>query len=277
LRWSPSNFGERGRKKVSGVYSEVSSQIVEQVSVAQDCYLLTLEAPQVATAASPGQFVMLRCSTGYDPFLRRPLSIHQALREQGKIRLLYRVKGRGTAWLSERRPGEKVSLLGPLGRGFAYSGRGKKGLLVGAGVGVAPLLFLAEELSSLEWQLVILIGARTASQVLREDAFARCGAVKVVTEDGSAGEKGLLLQFLEEKLQENGFDSIFGCGPLPVLKGIQDFSRKFGIPAQIALEERMACGVGACFGCVCQGKDRTYFRVCREGPVFAADEVIIDG
>jgi len=231
----------------------------------------------VAAAANPGQFVMLRCSTGYDPFLRRPLSIHQVLREQGKIRFLYRVKGKGTAWLSERKPGERVSLLGPLGRGFVYSEKKKKGLLVGAGIGVAPLLFLAEELASLEWQLVTLIGARTASQVLRGDAFSRCGAVKVITEDGSAGERGLLLQLLERELRENDFDVIFGCGPLPVLKGIQEFSRRFGIPAQIALEERMACGVGACLGCVCQARDRTYLRVCREGPVFAADEVILDG
>ncbi|NPV29768.1 MAG: dihydroorotate dehydrogenase electron transfer subunit [Firmicutes bacterium] len=265
------------RKIVGKQPGEYQCAVLEQVSVAPGCLLLFLAAPQIARSAAPGQFVLIGCGTRYDPFLRRPLSIHQVKREQGEVGFLYRVRGIGTQWLAERRKGDVVSLLGPLGRGFTYPGRGKKGLLVGAGVGVAPLLFLAGELAALDWKLAILIGARTRTEIFRSGAFMEYGTVKTVAEDGSTERRGTVLELLYDELREGVWDGIYACGPRPVLKGVQRISKETGIPAQIALEERMACGVGACLGCVCQGAGEAprYLRVCREGPVFDAWEVIL--
>ncbi len=252
--------------------------VLDQVMISPGYYLLSLTAPQIARAAVPGQFVLIRCGTRYDPFLRRPLSIHQVKRERGEISLLYQARGTGTRWLAGRGKGDLVSLLGPLGRGFTYSGREKRGLLVGAGVGVAPLLFLAGELAALEWKLVILIGARTKAGILRVESFQRYGFVKTITGDGSTERQGTILSLLEEETKETDWEGIYACGPRAVLKGVQKISRETGVPAQISLEERMACGVGACLGCVCEGtagEVLRYLRVCREGPVFDAGEVIL--
>ncbi len=239
-------------------------------------YLLKLEAADLSEAVSPGQFAMLRCGEGLDPFLRRPLSIHQVERKQGIVSFLYRVKGKGTRWLSQRVAGDKISLLAPLGRGFSVSPGGGRGLLVGAGVGVAPLLFLASELAAQGWELVTLIGAGAAAEILRPDAFMDYGIVKTATDDGSAGIKGTILDLLSRELEQSSCDMLFACGPLPVLQGVQRMSKHKGIAAELSLEERMACGVGACLGCACRDAGGEYVRICREGPVFSAGEVVID-
>lgn len=252
--------------------------VLEQVNVSADYYLLSVAAPQVALSALPGQFVLFRCGTRYDPFLRRPLSIHQVKRERGEVSFLYQVRGVGTRWLAGRNKGDAVSMLGPFGRGFTFSGRGKRGILVGAGVGVAPLLFLAGELSALDWKLVILIGARTREGILRAEVFKHYGNVKIIAEDGSTARQGTILDLFREEVEEAHWEMIYACGPVAVLKGIQKISKETGIPAQIALEERMACGVGACLGCVCEGatgETVRYLRVCQEGPVFDSHEVIL--
>lgn len=170
-----------------------------------------------------------------------------------------------------------IPLLGPLGRGFTVNPAGGKGLLVGAGMGVAPLLLLASELANQQWEVVTLMGAQTASGILRPDAFMDYGEVRTATDDGSSGMKGTILDLLNKELDDSSYDMIFACGPLPVLKGVQSISIDQGIPAELSLEERMACGVGACLGCTCGGADGEYLRVCQEGPVFKAGEVDIDG
>lgn len=171
-----------------------------------------------------------------------------------------------------------VSVLGPLGRGFRYSEGEKRGLLVGAGLGAAPLLFLAETLAGLGWKLMILLGAATKNGILRVEAFESFGLVKTIAEDGSTPKKGTILDLLEEEIKSGGWETIYACGPQAVLKGVQEISIRTGIPAQISVEERMACGLGACLGCVCRSASHPgYLRVCREGPVFDAGEVILDG
>jgi len=263
--------------RAGGQPSEHAARVLEQVVLAPGCFLLTVAAPGLARAASPGQFALLGCGTGYDPFLRRPLSIHQVAGDRGAVSFLYQVKGAGTQWLAERRRGDVIPVLGPLGRGFRRSGSGKRGLLVGAGLGVAPLLFLAEELAGQEWSLAILLGARTGAGILRPDAFERFGTVKTITEDGSTPKKGTILDLLQEEIKKGGWDTIYACGPRVVLKAIQGISERTGIPAQISVEERMACGLGACLGCVCRSAHSSGFlRVCKEGPVFDAGEVLLD-
>jgi dihydroorotate dehydrogenase electron transfer subunit len=265
-----------GVEKVKGP-GEFTCRVSKQLSLAPDYYLLSLEAPELARNAFPGQFVMLRCGEGYDNFLRRPMSIHQVDRNQGQVVFLYQVKGKGTNWLSKRISGDLLSLLGPLGHGYTCSGPAGKGLLIGAGVGVAPLLFLASELAARQWELVILMGARSKAGILLPDAFMEYGKVKTATEDGSCGIQGTILDLAANELENSSFDSIFSCGSSAVLKGVQEISREKGIPAELSLDERMACGVGACVGCVCQGADGSYLKVCQDGPVFSAGEVVLDG
>ncbi|MGB9793281.1 MAG: dihydroorotate dehydrogenase electron transfer subunit, partial [Thermacetogeniaceae bacterium] len=226
--------------------------------------------------ASPGQFAMLRCGDTYDPFLRRPLSFHCVDVGKGEVSFLYRVKGVGTRWLAGLHRGDVLSVLGPLGRGFRYSPGKRKGLLVGAGLGAAPLLFLAERLAGAGWQLLILLGAATKSNILRVEAFERFGLVKTIAEDGSTPKRGTVLDLLEEEIKHGEWESIYACGPQAVLKGVQEISVRTGIPAQISVEERMACGLGACLGCACRSASHSgYVRVCREGPVFEAGKVIL--
>ncbi|MFY9273433.1 MAG: dihydroorotate dehydrogenase electron transfer subunit [Thermacetogeniaceae bacterium] len=254
---------------------EYICRVIEQAALAPDYYLLKLEAAELAQNSSPGQFAMLGCSEGYDPFLRRPLAIHQVDKKKGQVLFLYQVRGKGTKWLSKRCQNDRVSLLGPLGKGFTYSAAGGKGMIVGAGIGVAPLLFLASELRAQGWDLVVLMGARSKSGLLRPDAFMEYGEVKIATEDGNCGVQGTILDLVSRELEGSSFDKLFACGPLSVLKGIQVMSREKGIAAELSLDERMACGVGACVGCVCQGHDGSYLRVCKEGPVFSAEEVVL--
>ncbi len=256
---------------------EFICKVSGQVNLATHYYLIELEAPVLAQTASPGQFAMLRCGEGYDPFLRRPLGIHQVNKQLGLVSFLYKVRGKGTSWLSHRSSGDQVSLLGPLGRGFNCSEPGSKGLVVGAGVGVAPLLFLVSELEDRGWELVILMGGRSESGILRPDVFMEYGKVKIVTEDGTSGIKGTILDLVADEVEKSSFDRIFSCGPLAVLKGVQGMSKEKGIPAELSLEDWMAGGVGACVGCVCQGADGSYLRVCHEGPVFEAREVVLGG
>jgi dihydroorotate dehydrogenase electron transfer subunit len=260
------------------VPAEYEARIADHVMLAGDVLRLTLEAPELAAAARPGQFAMLACGSGYDPFLRRPLSIHRVQPAAGEVNFLYRVRGRGTEWLAARRQGAYISLLGPLGRGFWYNGRGKRALLVGAGIGVAPLLFLAEALMGLNWMITILIGARNRKGIFARSGFERYGKVLVSTDDGSAGRRGSVVDLCREELVKDSYAQIYACGPQPVLKIVQQLSVGQGIPAQLSLEERMACGLGACMGCSCQGPDPSrMLRVCTEGPVFDALEVTLNG
>lgn len=257
--------------------SDVTAKVVAQTMLAPMCYLLTISAPGLARTASPGQFAMLRCGESYDPFLRRPLSFHSVDVDKGEVSFLYRVKGVGTRWLAELHEGDVIAVLGPLGRGFRYAAGRRRGLLVGAGLGAAPLLFLAERLAGAGWQLLILLGAATKSGIPRMEAFERFGVVKAIAEDGSTSKRGTVLDLLEEEIERGEWDAIYGCGPQPVLKGIQEISIRAGVPAQISVEERMACGLGACLGCACRSASHPgYVRVCREGPVFEAGEVVFD-
>ncbi len=263
---------------VIGAPGEYSTRVAEQSTLGGDARRLILEAPELAAVAQPGQFAMLGCGSGLDPFLRRPLSIHRAQGAAGTVSFLYRVRGRGTEWLAARRRGEAVSLLGPLGRGFRYEGHGKRALLVGAGIGVAPLLFLAETLMGLNWTMTILIGARTRKGIFCRSDLERYGVVRVSTEDGSAGRRGIVTDLFRDAFVKGSYAQIYACGPQPVLGAVQRLSADQGIPAQLCLEERMACGLGACMGCACQGPDPSrMLRVCAEGPVFDASEVILNG
>lgn len=254
------------------------ASIVDNRPLASDVYHLILKAPKIAAEAEPGQFVMVKVTPGLEPTLRRPFSLHRLDPKTGQVEIIYQVVGKGTDILTERKPGEQIEILGPLGNGFCL-GEGKRIGLVGGGMGIAPLLAVAEQAVQEGKEVVTFLGARTGDYLLAQEEFARLGFVFAVTDDGSVGEKALVSKPLEEYLQNHPLDLILACGPTPMLKAVAAIVETQEIPAQLSLEQRMGCGVGACLGCAFPVKAATpegytYKRVCHDGPVFGAHEVL---
>ncbi len=249
----------------------------------QDCKILSLRAlndqafemvlhaGEIAETAQPGQFVNVSCGEGH--LLRRPISICEA--EGPQLRLVFEVRGEGTLWLSQRKEGESVSVLGPLGRGFDVDG--KKVLFVGGGIGVPPLLWAAKRAAGADAALGFAAKGRS---ILLEDFAAVCGETAVTTDDGSLGLRGNALDAARELLQKNQYDAVCACGPKILLQYTAEAAEKAGIPCQVSMEERMGCGVGACLVCAVKLRDEqgeTYYgHVCKNGPVFSSEEVVFD-
>ncbi|SDO89896.1 dihydroorotate dehydrogenase electron transfer subunit [Desulforhopalus singaporensis] len=246
---------------------------VEQFSATN--YRITLNCPEIAGCAEPGQFVMVRTTTSKDPLLRRPFSIHQCLGD-GSLQLYFKVVGRGTDLLSKVSPGEKISVFGPLGRGYRLNST-KPAIFVGGGMGIAPLLFLVKEYCRLKKECgedIVLLGGRDKSEVapLVDDFEVYGPSVVASTDDGSFGQQG----FVTELLQNIALPPscvLYGCGPEPMLKALGAFCRDRNIECQVSVESVMACGMGACLGCSRPAKDGTYTHVCVHGPVFDAEKL----
>lgn len=226
--------------------------------------------------AVPGQFVMVYPKEKHT-ILPRPISICEIDKEKETLRLVYRVAGKGTKEFSTYSDGSHVKVLGPVGNGFPLEqAEGKNAVLIGGGIGVPPILELSKEINACD--VNVLIGYRDSNMFLKED-FEKYSKTHIATEDGSIGTKGNVLDILRTK--EIPCDVIYACGPMPMLKAIKVYAEEKNIPAYISLEERMACGVGACLGCVCKTTKEDHHshvknaRVCTEGPVFEAREVEI--
>ena len=260
---------------------EQNAKIVVNQNIHGPYFLIIIEAPEIAIKALPGQFVTVKLSQNYELLLRRPFSIHRA---QGKtIEILYEVVGRGSKILSQKKPGEALDIIGPLGSGFSYHlllAAYRLPILICGGMGVAPMFFLAEQIISdyPKFDIEVLIGAKTAKQILCENEFKKLGcSVTISTNDGSKGFKGrvtkLLENILSDRLIEEERPMFYACGPRPMLREVSRLSKEYKIPAQISLEEHMACGIGACFGCAVETREG-FKRACREGPVFNAAEIV---
>lgn len=239
---------------------------------------MAISAPGIVSRAKPGQFLHIKCGEALAPFLRRPVSIHRIDREQGLVFLLFQVKGAGTSWLASRQPGDALDMLGPLGNGFRTPETNSSLLLVAGGIGIAPLVFLAEHAAGNGSRVKVLIGARNQDHLLLLDKLEEAGAtVRAATEDGSFGLQGTAIDLLTQALQEEGADMICACGPRGMLVKTASLAEERQIPCYVSLEEYMACGVGACRGCVTKvlagDGSITYLNVCSDGPVFAAGEV----
>ncbi|MEH7745080.1 dihydroorotate dehydrogenase electron transfer subunit [Neobacillus drentensis] len=250
-------------------------KVLSQKEIASDIYELTIEGELVTQITEPGQFVHIKVSNGLDPLLRRPISISSYDYEQKSLTMIYRKDGRGTSMLAEVRPGMFVDILGPLGNGFPVEevSTGDTALLVGGGIGVPPLYELSKQLVAKGVKVIHVLGFQTASAVFYEEEFMKNGETYVATVDGSYGRKG----FVTDVMKELQFDCIYTCGPTPMLRAIeQNYQDK---KVFLSLEERMGCGIGACFACVCKKKDDptgvSYKKVCSDGPVFRAGEVLI--
>jgi dihydroorotate dehydrogenase electron transfer subunit len=271
---------------------QIKARIVRNAHLTGKYYKLRLAAAKIARIAQPGQFVTLRVSEGYQPLLRRPFSIHRIVHspqsivqrkskdlKQECIEILYEVVGKGTELLSKKKPGQYLDILGPLGKGFSVSDS-RYSLLVGGGMGIAPLLFLAQRLIGQTAKAkhlipLVLIGAKTKKQLLAQKEFASLGcSVKIATDDGSAGFNGQATDLLKHLLSRIKYreSSIYACGPELMLSKIAGIARQRNIPAQISLDEYMACGLGVCLGCMIKTKNGQKL-VCRDGPVFDASEI----
>jgi dihydroorotate dehydrogenase electron transfer subunit len=249
--------------------------IISQKEIAKDIYQLIVEADFVNEVKAPGQFVHIRVGKGLDPLLRRPISICSINREIGQFTMIYRKEGVGTSLLSEKTPGMVLDILGPLGNGFPVDEviQGETALLVGGGIGVPPLYELSKQLIAKGVRVIHVLGFQTESAVFYENEFSNNGETYVATVDGSYGTKG----FVTDIIKDLEFDCLYTCGPTPMLKAIEKgYSDK---KVYLSLEERMGCGVGACFACVCRTSDEpedvSYKKVCSDGPVFRAGEVLI--
>ncbi|MEH7544742.1 MULTISPECIES: dihydroorotate dehydrogenase electron transfer subunit [Bacillaceae] len=250
-------------------------KVLSQKEIASDIFELTIHGDLVSQINAPGQFVHLKVSNGLDPLLRRPISISSYDTEQNSLTMIYRKEGKGTSMLAELRPGMHVDILGPLGNGFPVEevSTGDTALLVGGGIGVPPLYELSNQLVAKGVKVIHVLGFQTVSAVFYEEEFLKNGETYVATVDGSYGRKG----FVTDVMKELQFDCIYTCGPTPMLRAIeQNYQDK---KVFLSLEERMGCGIGACFACVCKKKDDptgvSYKKVCSDGPVFRAGEVLI--
>jgi dihydroorotate dehydrogenase electron transfer subunit len=272
--------------------AQSSLKIIDNIPAGEGYFKLSLLAPAIARRSLPGQFVEVKVGAGAQPLLRRPLSIHRA--SKGKIELLYEVVGPATAELSRRKQGEYLDVIGPLGSGFSYTLdaipacrqagaiRSTLSILVAGGMGVAPLVFLAEKLRKVKSQkakgkTLVLVGARTKKQLLCVPELNKLGCeVRIATDDGSAGFRGKATDLLGSILRSRNHDpgtTIYSCGPHPMLAEVSRLSRRYNLPAQLSLEAHMACGFGACLGCVVETIGG-YKRVCKDGPVFGTEELV---
>ncbi len=253
---------------------KVTAAVVSQERIAEQIYDLWIET-ELARDAHAGQFVAVYPHNAAT-LLPRPISICETDAEAYRLRLVYRVAGRGTAEFSSYRAHDTVDVLGVLGNGFPTErAAGKRVFLMGGGIGIPPMLQLAKELDA---QKQILLGYRDQNLFLHED-LGRYGQVYIATEDGSVGVRGNVMDII--RVNELTADVIMACGPMPMLRAVKEYAAAQGMEAYISLEERMACGVGACLGCVCATKDVDSHshvhnaRICTDGPVFEAGEVNI--
>lgn len=251
-----------------GKYDSINCRLLQAEPLNDDTFSFVLEAPSLAALAQPGQFANFRLP-GHT--LRRPISICEIDGQRGTLRFVFQIRGEGTAELSKYSIGDSLEILAPLGKGFRTND--KKTLLIGGGIGVPPLLGAAKELGG---KAVAILGFRNRTSVILEEDFSRMGAETLIaTDDGSYGFHGLVTQLAEKQ----DFEEICACGPMPMLRAVAKLARDRDVPCQISLEERMACGIGACLGCatpLLNEKGEQYFgHVCKDGPVFDYRKVVL--
>lgn len=252
---------------------QAQAQVLSVQNKGADVFVLRLFCPEIARIARPGQFVHVKCGDDRDYILRRPFSIHRVTSDSA-FELLIRKVGKGTRFLSGVTPQSQLDMIGPLGNGFEISGETKKAVVVAGGLGVAPIVFLAEELISRHVRLHTILGAQTRDKLYYYMDFKRMGRdVHVATDDSSQGHGGFASELVPRVIEDCSPDVIYACGPEPMLAAVADFAGEYGVPCQVCLEAYMACGVGACLSCVCETVDGP-LRVCVDGPVFDATRIV---
>jgi dihydroorotate dehydrogenase electron transfer subunit len=248
---------------------QITANVQEKIQINPGILYITINAPEIAANARPGQFIMIDC--GENTILRRPISIHRVA-DKNKIALLIRISGTGTQNLAGIKPGDRLNLAGPMGNGFTLSENAEQVLLISGGMGIAPLVFLAENAKSLNKKVTLLAGSRDSSQLYPERLIPTGMELVTATEDGSKGAKGLVTDFLPELL--NNYDQVFACGPVNMYRTIDNIldSMNYSKDLQVSLEVRMGCGFGICYGCTIE-TTQGLKQVCKDGPVFNIKQI----
>lgn len=268
----------------------LKEEIVYNRELVPDIYKLVFKSEYISKNAKAGQFINIKCCDGLNAILRRPVSISSVDVDKKTVTIFYQRKGIGTSYLSQKRTGDILDLIGPLGTSFNLSGKFKNIAVVGGGIGIFPLLFLLEQTTASH--KTAYIGFKNKNYAVLVDEFKRNShELLISTEDGSLGYKGFVTDLLAERTEQNKkaeqnringkkYDIIYTCGPEPMMKKVVELAVGSGVKSQISLEQRMGCGIGACLACACKikvGNDWQYKRVCKDGPVFWGEEVEFNG
>lgn len=258
---------------------QMHMRVLSNQQVSDRYWHMVVDAAGLDAEVMPGQFFNIRCSGETYPLLRRPFSIYRINRNEQTLEFLYLVKGLGTKRLTERKAGETVDIFGPLGRSFELQDGWKTVLLVARGVGIATLAALAQDAAEKGIRAAAILSARSRNDLLAAETLQGFGAhvYKVTEEDGNSDVKSVH-RLIEQILAEHEIDAAFTCGSKRLSRLLQDVTASRGIPAQIALEEHMGCAMGVCFACVCdvrEGEALKTVRVCKEGPVFPLEKVVL--
>lgn len=256
------------------------AKVVSQECIGTGVYSMIIKT-KAAKEAVAGQFVSIYCKDK-TKLLPRPISICQINKEESTLRIVYRVVGGGTEEMSTYKAGDDIELMGPLGNGFMQR-ESKKAILIGGGIGIPPMVGLAESLKEaavkdgLDPKEYVQMVSGYRDELFLTEELENNGTLYIATEDGSTGTKGTVIDAIKEQAVEG--DVIYACGPTPMLKAVKEYALEKDIECQLSLEERMACGIGACLACVCKSKDKDHHtnvnnkRICKDGPVFLAQEV----
>ena len=246
-------------------------KVRETVAVAGQCVLLRLTADEPLPEMLPGQFVEVRVDNTPSVLLRRPISIHYCDKATNELGLLVQLVGDGTRWMATLKAGDTVNIVLPLGNGFTMpTDASVRPLLIGGGVGVAPLLYLGMKLKEMGITPTFLLGSRTENELMQIAEYEKVGPVYITTENGAVGEQGYVTQ--HSVLTREQFDQVYTCGPKPMMMAVARWAMAAGVPCEVSLENKMACGVGACLCCVEDTKEGNVC-VCKEGPVFSIDKL----
>lgn len=254
--------------------SQVFAKLIKKEKLLDGLYKFSVEAKEIVDIAKPGNFVEIRVNENLDPFLRRPISIYNLDKENRILEFIFQVKGKGTEILSKKAEGDLIDIIGPLGSG-TFKFEGKKNIaIIGGGIGIFPLYELAKQAKNSGINIHTYLGFRNKELVTLEKEFEKVSSKLIITtDDGSYKEKGFAINFLKDDLNNENFDGIYACGPLPMLKAVKKLAEEKEIPCQISLEEKMGCGLGVCLGCAVKTAASTkenpeYVHVCKAGPVF---------
>ena len=259
----------------------IKAKLLKKEELKPGIFKFSVLADEIVNTARPGNFIEIRVNDDIEPFLRRPISIYNMDKENGILEFIFQVKGKGTTILSKRDEGELIDIVGPLGYGtFKYSNY-ENLAIIGGGIGVFPLYELAKNAKNENKNVNIYLGFRNKELVVLENEFKQVSnQLTITTDDGSYGQNGFAIDFLKRDIEDGKIDSIYACGPLPMLRAVRELAVEKNIPCQISLEERMACGLGVCLGCAVKTAKSPkeapeYWHVCKAGPVFQAKDVEI--
>lgn len=259
----------------------IKAKLLKKEELKPEIFKFSVQADEIVNTARPGNFIEIRVNDDIEPFLRRPISIYNMDKEKGILEFIFQVKGKGTTILAKRNEGEAIDIVGPLGFGtFKYSSY-ENLAIIGGGIGVFPLYELAKNAKNENKNVNTYLGFRNKDLVVLENEFTQVSSqLTITTDDGSYSQKGFAIDFLKKDIEAGKIDSIYACGPLPMLRAVRELALEKNIPCQISLEERMACGLGVCLGCAVKTAKSSkeapeYWHVCKAGPVFQAKDVEI--